>query len=259
MLILTSNRVGEIDEAFRSRIHICLFYPKLDKKVVSKVWEKNIQRVKSSEMNIDVEDEEIRRFYRQLWKENQHKPSRHWNGRQIKNSFQTAIALAHWEFDHHRSSAGRAPLRPVLRADHFKRVGQTSAHFDDYIGSIHGTEEQDTYSVLAAREEVRRDSAPIHALIDTTDGRSLYKPRMARTVVRRITDEFDKGPSRFRNGDIDTDDDDDSDDRIEDDSDTSQIRPNGDEEDASDDDDIETLKLKLKLAELERRKKAGKK
>ena len=175
MLILTSNRVGEIDEAFRSRIHICLFYPKLDKSSVKKIWENNLNRVKTSDMNFDVEEDEIRHFYELLWLENEKNPSRHWNGRQIKNAFQTAIALAHWDF--YDLPADSRPERPVLRAKHFQRVGRTSAHFDDYIGSVYGIEEQDAYSVLAAREEIRRDTGPATSFKIPKEAPSLYSDR----------------------------------------------------------------------------------
>jgi hypothetical protein len=205
-LILTSNRVGEIDEAFRSRIHICLFYPKLDKISVTQVWERNLNRVKTSNMNIDLEEDEIRHFYEILWLENDKHPSRHWNGRQIKNAFQTAIALAHWDFNELPPSS--RPERPILRARHFKRVGRTSAHFDDYIGSVYGIEEQDAYSVLAAREEIRRDTGPALTFMLPKEPRTLSTrtARLSRqsTLQKRDSDESseigDDDPVSWRNG-----------------------------------------------------------
>jgi len=129
-------------------------------------------RVKISEMKIGIEEDQIRHFYEVLWLENEKYPTRQWNGRQIKNAFQTAIAMVHWEFNTLQEKS--RPPRPVLRARHFKRVGQTSAHFDDYIGSVYGIEEQDAYSVLAAREEVRKDNVPLTSFMNSKDDRSLY-------------------------------------------------------------------------------------
>ena len=210
VLILTSNRVGEIDEAFRSRIHVCLFYPKLDKSSVTKVWEKNINRVKTSDINIDVEEDEIRHFYEFLWLENEKNPSRQWNGRQIKNAFQTAIALAHWDF--RDLPADSRPERPVLRAKHFKRVGQTSAHFDDYIGSVYGLEEQDAYSILAAREEVRRDAWPTASFKIPKETRSLYSARKTMGTLKHTVQECSETSENDQevgkeNSDEDSDDD----------------------------------------------------
>jgi len=191
VLVLTSNRVGEIDEAFRSRIHICLFYPKLDQLSTSKVWEKNINRAKVSQIGMDVEEDELRRFYELLWLENEKNPSRQWNGRQIKNAFQTAIALAHWDFN--CLPPDSRPKRPILRAKHFRRVGQTSAHFDDYIGSIYGLEEQDAYSVLAAREEVRRDSGLPISFMGSQKGRSVYSGREKKVSLQRTWQDISDG------------------------------------------------------------------
>ncbi|KAH7336194.1 hypothetical protein BKA65DRAFT_29270 [Rhexocercosporidium sp. MPI-PUGE-AT-0058] len=156
VIILTTNRVGEFDEAFRSRIHISLYYPRLDRLSTKQIWERNIIRIKRSGLNIDIEEEKIRKFYERHWVENIEYPSRRWNGRQIKNAFQTALALANWDF-HDAQDSSRLE-RPFLKAAHFNRVAETSAHFDDYISDIHGLQDQDTYAILAEREELRKDS-----------------------------------------------------------------------------------------------------
>ncbi|EHL02790.1 hypothetical protein M7I_1129 [Glarea lozoyensis 74030] len=98
----------------------------------------------------------IRKFYERHWAENIEHPSRRWNGRQIKNAFQTALALANWDF--HDAQESLRLERPLLKAAHFDRVAETSAHFDDYISDIHGLKEEDTYGILAEREEVRKDT-----------------------------------------------------------------------------------------------------
>ncbi|EPE26297.1 P-loop containing nucleoside triphosphate hydrolase [Glarea lozoyensis ATCC 20868] len=156
VIILTTNRVGEFDEAFRSRIHISLYYPRLDRPSTKQVWERNISRLRQSGLDIDIEEDRIRKFYERHWAENIEHPSRRWNGRQIKNAFQTALALANWDF--HDAQESLRLERPLLKAAHFDRVAETSAHFDDYISDIHGLKEEDTYGILAEREEVRKDT-----------------------------------------------------------------------------------------------------
>ncbi|KAJ5938686.1 hypothetical protein N7466_001820 [Penicillium verhagenii] len=156
VIILTTNRVGEFDEAFRSRIHICLYYPQLGKGEVKQIWQKNLQRLKSGPLNIDIEEKEIEKFADDLWQRNAHKPSRRWNGRQIKNAFQTAIALANWEYQ--ESGAKKRP-RPILRVRHFRKVAKLAAHFDDYISEIYDLPDVDTYGELARRSEIRKDSS----------------------------------------------------------------------------------------------------
>ncbi|KAH8822018.1 hypothetical protein F5884DRAFT_769723 [Xylogone sp. PMI_703] len=190
VIILTTNRVGEFDEAFRSRIHISLYYPKLDRLSTKQIWERNITRIKNSGLDIDIEEAKIRKFYERHWQENIDNLSRRWNGRQIKNAFQTALALANWDF--HESQDTPKLERPFLKASHFIRVAETSAHFDDYISDIHDLQEQDTYSVLAAREEVRKDTyqgiSPKLRMRESRYGRS---GPAGRAADYRIYDDYD--------------------------------------------------------------------
>ncbi|CAD6592025.1 MAG: hypothetical protein ASARMPRED_005917 [Alectoria sarmentosa] len=180
VIILTTNRVGEFDEAFRSRIHVSLYYPKLDQDATLQVWERSLSRLRHSGLQLDFSEDEIRKFAQDHWLENEHRPSRHWNGRQIKNAFQTAMALANWEF--YEMKQGRTLERPLLKPKHFDRVARTSAHFDDYISDIHNISD-DTFSVLAARDELRKDTHPAmsHGRSQTQD----FVPRSKRTTPAR--------------------------------------------------------------------------
>ncbi|KAG9228841.1 hypothetical protein BJ875DRAFT_476478 [Amylocarpus encephaloides] len=181
VIILTTNRVGEFDEAFRSRIHISLYYPKLDRLSTKNVWENNIARVKNGDLDIDIEEGKIRRFYERHWEENIPYPSRAWNGRQIKNAFQTALALANWDF-HDAESTPRLE-RPFLKAAHFVQVAETSAHFDDYISDVHGMGEMDTFGTLAEREETRKDA--YLGVTPKSRGQEDRRPRRGPVSTRR--------------------------------------------------------------------------
>lgn len=283
VIILTTNRVGEFDEAFRSRIHISLYYPKLDRLSTKQIWERNITRIKNSGLDIDIEEDKIRKFYERHWQENIDNPSRRWNGRQIKNAFQTALALANWDF--HESQHASELERPFLKASHFIRVAETSAHFDDYIGDIHDMQEQDTYSVLAAREEVRKDTyqdtPPRLRMRERRYGRSGRGSRGA--DYRSIYDEYDnsdieeepesraRSSTARRNRDhrraVDGEDYDDDDSEIRKKRGTTARRNAGrtinrhnrdyDDADIAEDDDlddVERLELELKLAKLRKQK-----
>ncbi|KAI6914539.1 hypothetical protein KC318_g3068 [Hortaea werneckii] len=96
LLILTTNRVGEFDEAFVSRIHMKLHFPSLDE---------------SSTM-------------------------------EIKNAFQTAVALAYWDWEQEKQEAlakgKKAKEKPVLRKSHFEDVAKTSLHFDNSMDKLYG-------------------------------------------------------------------------------------------------------------------------
>ncbi|EEU38115.1 uncharacterized protein NECHADRAFT_84360 [Fusarium vanettenii 77-13-4] len=205
IIILTTNRVGEFDEAFRSRIHVSLYYPKLDQSSTKEIWEKNISRLKAIgtyiDVEVDVEEDKIRQFVDQHWELNKGKPSRRWNGRQIKNAFQTAIAMAKWDF----YDAGRSTEleRPFLKAAHFKFVARTSDHFDDYVRDIHGfQEEEDAYSILAGREDLRQDDdpGPFAKHLGQESGRA-----GKRLPVRRGTNPYHAGLAQTRGYDLDDD------------------------------------------------------
>ncbi|KAI9704612.1 MAG: hypothetical protein M1820_005525 [Bogoriella megaspora] len=225
VLILTTNRVGEFDEAFRSRIHISLYYPKLDHESTLQIWKMNLRRLEeASAINVDIEKDEILAFAKQHWKETKDRPGRSWNGRQIKNAFQTALALANWHF--HDTKHGKKLERPLLKVKHFALVAETSAHFDDYLNETHGADDvQGAYSLMAAREGLRMDTNIGGADADRlseTHGRS----------IRRASGRSSRAKAAHRQQD-------------EDDSDA----------DASP--EIQRLKLELKLAQLKETEKVA--
>lgn len=155
ILFLTTNKVGHFDEAFKSRIHVSLYYPALDKRSTLKIWKMNLERLVKGKKALEVEGEEIYEYagkhYKELYKNG--KPT--WNGRQIKNAFQTAIALA--EFD-----ANTKQRKPVLALEHFKVVAQTSEDFDDYLCRVHGGTEADI-----AKRHSQRDDDPMNGRAQT--------------------------------------------------------------------------------------------
>ena len=233
ILILTTNRVGEFDEAFKSRIHISLYYPKLDRNSTMKIWEMNLSRLERSDLNIDVNRENILGFAKDRWKSDKQRPSRRWNGRQIKNAFQTAVALATW--DHQNEDNWKKPQRPILTDKHFSIVALTSAHFDEYLSATHGIDEDETYSVLAQRAELRSDNVPKINWGDRADRRSERKSSEAYSnSSRRRNDRH--YCSRDRRSDEDEDEDD-----------SSGSRMSNDQTGKSDEDDLQIRELKQEL------------
>ena len=157
ILFLTTNRVGAFDQAFRSRIHMSLFYPKIEEDATIKIWEMNIDRAREiwdDKLSIDEPDRKgILKFaskhYRELAKS-----ETTWNGRQIRNAFQTAIALAEW--DAHQGQLkykSPVPLKPRLEPEHFEKVAKASKHFDAYLKET----QAGTVADLARENRERRD------------------------------------------------------------------------------------------------------
>ncbi|EQB52527.1 hypothetical protein CGLO_07843 [Colletotrichum gloeosporioides Cg-14] len=163
ILFLTTNRVGAIDDAFRSRLHLTLYYPKLVEKQSTKIWKNNIRkleqvnelRVKKGQQPIKYDKDEIVKWAKVNWE------SLQWNGRQIRNAFQTAIALAEFKAqskgrarrtgDSSSSPTPRSPKRPVLSQDTFMLIAEASTQFNDYLLQTHGQDEDTT----ASRDQIR--------------------------------------------------------------------------------------------------------
>jgi len=117
-----------------------------------------LKRIAESDLNIDVKEDEIRRFARKLWADSASKQTQRWNGRQIRNAFQSAIALAKW--DCHENVTGRSQ-RPCLSVQQFEVVAKTSAHFDAYISTMHGFDEvNDAWEIIAQPEHLRKNETP---------------------------------------------------------------------------------------------------
>ncbi|KAL8791965.1 MAG: hypothetical protein Q9195_005454 [Heterodermia aff. obscurata] len=157
ILFLTTNRVGAFDLAFRSRIHMSLFYPRLDESKTIKIWEMNLARARETwgdKLSIDETDQkEILEFASNHFRE-LHKSKAVWNGRQIRNAFQTAIALAEWE-THQFEVKHKVTqwVKPTLEVKHFRSVAKASQHFDAYLReTLDGTSAD-----LALEDHERRD------------------------------------------------------------------------------------------------------
>lgn len=146
-LILTTNRVGAFDEAFKSRIHLNLYYPALNKDQTLAIWKMNLERIiKRKQGRLAADEPEIIAFAEQLF-ERQIQTKARWNGRQIRNAFQTALAMAEYEaLGDSGITADWALLEKIksrLEVRHFETVANASAHFDAYIEETIGNNDAD--------------------------------------------------------------------------------------------------------------------
>jgi DNA polymerase III delta prime subunit len=141
ILILTTNRVGSFDEAFVSRVQLFLYYPPLSHDQTLKVWQVNINRTRESGVVIlDEDDEEaIITFAKEELSQ-----GRTWNGRQIRNYFQTAISLSEYDVSsrHLRDvrngtkPADSKPSKPRLSDKNIKKIAKATGKFIDYINTV---------------------------------------------------------------------------------------------------------------------------
>ncbi|PKK45243.1 hypothetical protein CI102_10377, partial [Trichoderma harzianum] len=140
ILFLTTNRIGDFDEAFTSRIHISLYYPELDTKKTVDIFKLNpnlIQnRFKGMNRVIQIDYKGIEVFAKMhyWW----YYDSR-WNGRQIRNACQTALALAEYQAQQDSKSAGLDSEAPVkLTVNYFETVRDAYLEFTKYLADLYG-------------------------------------------------------------------------------------------------------------------------
>ncbi|PVH68573.1 P-loop containing nucleoside triphosphate hydrolase protein [Cadophora sp. DSE1049] len=122
ILVLTSNRVGTFDEAFKSRIQLALHYPKLDQRKRTKVWENFIDRLDDlKEENIDFND--LRDNVEELAKNKM-------NGREIRNAITLARQYTQWK----KTKLNLAELQDIIKI---------SGQFDVYLSDLNSNVTQD--------------------------------------------------------------------------------------------------------------------
>lgn len=165
VLFLTTNRVGAFDEAFKSRIHLSLYYPPLDAEQTRNIWKVNLERLikkKQRRHESMLFDEKEILAYAQNHYTRTIQRGASWNGRQIRNAFQTASSLAEFEAHEQNTEAkarsavtGEKFVRcdPHLRVGHFKEIAKASYEFDKYISETKGF----TDAEIAYREGQRMD------------------------------------------------------------------------------------------------------
>ncbi|KAL7811886.1 hypothetical protein V8C26DRAFT_215244 [Trichoderma gracile] len=126
VLFLTTNRVRSFDTAFLSRIHVALHYKNLGDEERERIWTHNFDRLdRDSRGKIRVAMA-AREF---VWSSQEVRALR-WNGREIRNAMQTALALA-------ESDSNEEGLQTITIGEkHIRAVVKMSKGFKDYIKSV---------------------------------------------------------------------------------------------------------------------------
>ncbi|KAI1371355.1 hypothetical protein F4677DRAFT_313509 [Hypoxylon crocopeplum] len=150
LLFLTTNRVGTIDEAFKSRIHMSLYYPPLDKTQTRDIFRLNLAKLReieaqrhemTGEPTLAIRDSEIIDFAGRHYEENA-RSTGCWNGRQIRNAFQIASSLAHHNYanavEAARGRGQQPPAAPVLDRSLFEKVQMSTQSFDRHMKESKG-------------------------------------------------------------------------------------------------------------------------
>ncbi len=121
ILILTTNRVGTFDEAFKSRIQLAVHYPPLKPEGRYDIWLNFLDILKDK--NVDMDYGLLKHKVDSLSRNN-------FNGRQIRNNLWTAAQLAKYKEER-------------LSYKHLEQVVEISQEFETYLEETHGHTDED--------------------------------------------------------------------------------------------------------------------
>ncbi|TIC89995.1 putative 26S protease regulatory subunit-like protein [Colletotrichum higginsianum] len=116
ILILTTNRVGTFDEAFKSRIQLALQYKKLEAYQRKQIWKNFFERLKSIGEEDSIDFDDISLHIDELTKHPM-------NGRQIRNTITTARQLAKF-------------MGNKMVFSHLQRTIAITNKFDEYLADV---------------------------------------------------------------------------------------------------------------------------
>ena len=143
ILFLTTNRVGTFDDALVSRINVILHY-EFDEPKRQDVWDTFFRKLEHERGQLIKVPYSTREYCR-------HDPDLRrleWNGREIRNAFQTAVALAEYT-EEPDPADGLITLRDV----HFQHVVRMSSNFARYLRKVHGAETEKVAANRGDRNE----------------------------------------------------------------------------------------------------------
>ncbi|KAJ8131176.1 hypothetical protein O1611_g2450 [Lasiodiplodia mahajangana] len=147
ILFLTTNRVGTLDEAFKSRVHFSLYYPTLGRSQTEQIMRLNLDRLEAiekqratstSHKQLFIRKDDICKFAGEHWDRHSMSDGEgRWNGRQIRNAVQIATSLALYDRKMDQDQGAEA-FPPVLDERHFEIVEQTMTLFEGYMNKTRG-------------------------------------------------------------------------------------------------------------------------
>ncbi|KAG6358093.1 hypothetical protein INS49_013977 [Diaporthe citri] len=143
ILFLTTNRVGQFDDAFISRIHTVIHHENFSNDEQDRIWTQFFKK-------LEKERRKDTRIDRSAWKyvfESKDLRKIEWNGRQIRN----AVAFAEYRFLQLEDK--EEGEKASLEDQDFARVCEMTIAFQGYMTSVHGGDE----SRRARNERIRDD------------------------------------------------------------------------------------------------------
>ncbi|CAG9986756.1 unnamed protein product [Clonostachys byssicola] len=124
ILILTTNRVGSFDEAFKSRIQLALRYYALEAGQRKQIWRNFFHRLEELGEDVSIDFDDIRLHIEEL-------ADYPMNGRQIRNSITTGRQLAKY-------------MNKKMTFAHLKKTITLANKFDRYLADVRETEVEES-------------------------------------------------------------------------------------------------------------------
>jgi ATP-dependent Clp protease ATP-binding subunit ClpA len=143
MLFLTTNRPGQIDDAFISRIQVPIRFKPLSGSYLLQIWENFFDKLKDDQAEVERQnlnrspedkvpiitiDPAAKKWIRRRFGS---PDSPQLNGRDIRNALQTAITLAEYKFYEKKVTDGI-----VVTEEHFANVLKMSIDFRKHVSEI---------------------------------------------------------------------------------------------------------------------------
>ncbi|KKY39134.1 hypothetical protein UCDDA912_g00845 [Diaporthe ampelina] len=150
VLFLTTNRVESFDPAFTSRIHVALHYKRLGDTDRARIWANSFDRLeRDSAGKVYITPSAREMVFDQ--RNNGEVNLLRWNGREIRNALQTAVALAETE------ALDDGIEKVSIAARHIRQVVKMSRGFKDYLMKRRGCDSDDEEE----REEEEEEDAEV--------------------------------------------------------------------------------------------------
>jgi len=198
ILFLTTNRIGKIDPAISSRIHIILHYRRLGRVEIENIFRLNIKRLEEAEQQqheesgepaLFIVEDDVLRFAADHCKKHPNGKGA-WNGRQIRNAFVTAASLARYEAE--AMSLKGSNFQPQLRYFHFQEVEKLINEYNRFRANVLGGDDSRRARLNEERDddydwdEEDLDIAAIGSQVDKARQKYQKKPQQSGLTTTSI-------------------------------------------------------------------------
>jgi SpoVK/Ycf46/Vps4 family AAA+-type ATPase len=141
MIVLTTNQPGFIDDAFISRLNLCIEYQEMNEDTRKKVWRQFLRKYLKEQKNVaDTETKiNIMEDVQTYVTSNPEIVELGLNGRDIRNAFDSAVKVATHRAQ--QANDGHSHSTVELKVEDFKQAVENKKAFYDYLNRVEGRAE----------------------------------------------------------------------------------------------------------------------